>query len=99
LENAVERAVILARQHYVTVEDLPPPVARCGEPPARGDGSGLKASLARPERELIERALSHHRGRRKDAAESLGISRTTLYHKMKKYGLLGKARSRRGRAA
>jgi DNA-binding NtrC family response regulator len=97
LENAVERAVILSRQRYVTVEDLPPPVASCGEPSAGGDG--LKASLAAPERELIERALSLHRGRRKDAAQSLGISRTTLYHKMKRYGLLGRARSRRGRAA
>jgi DNA-binding NtrC family response regulator len=93
LENAVERAVILARQRYVTVEDLPPPVANCAEAAMR---DGLKASLAAPERELIERALSLHRGRRKDAADSLGISRTTLYHKMKKHGLLRRARSRRG---
>jgi DNA-binding NtrC family response regulator len=97
LENAVERAVILARQRYVTVEDLPPPVANCAEAAAMRDG--LKASLAAPERELIERALSLARGRRKDAADSLGISRTTLYHKMKKHGLLRRAHSRRGRVA
>jgi len=97
LENVVERAVILTRGKYVAVEDLPTQVANATQVPAANDSSGLKASLSAPERELIERALNLNGGRRKDAARSLGISRTTLYHKMKKHGLLKVARHRSGR--
>lgn len=40
-------------------------------------------SMEQMERELIERALRKHRGRRKDAAKELGISERTLYRKIK----------------
>ncbi len=40
------------------------------------------------EKELIRRALQKHRGRRKDAAEELGISERTLYRKLKQYDLV-----------
>ncbi len=39
------------------------------------------------ERELIERALKKHRGKRKDAATDLGISERTLYRKIKEYNI------------
>lgn len=44
-------------------------------------------SIETMEKELINRALSKHKGRRKDAAEELGISERTLYRKIKLYGL------------
>jgi len=37
--------------------------------------------------ELIEKALKKHKGRRKDAAEELGISERTLYRKIKEHNI------------
>ena len=39
------------------------------------------------EKELIERALKKHKGKRKDAASDLGISERTLYRKLKEYDI------------
>ncbi|MEX1000603.1 MAG: sigma-54 dependent transcriptional regulator [Crocinitomicaceae bacterium] len=44
-------------------------------------------SLEDRERELIQKALEKHRGKRKYAAQDLGISERTLYRKIKEYGL------------
>lgn len=44
-------------------------------------------SIENMEVDLIKKALRKHRGRRKDAAEELGISERTLYRKIKQYGL------------
>lgn len=46
-------------------------------------------SLEDREKELIQKALDKHRGRRKHAAEELGISERTLYRKIKEYGIQG----------
>jgi DNA-binding NtrC family response regulator len=39
------------------------------------------------EKELIEKALRKHKGKRKDAASDLGISERTLYRKLKEYDI------------
>jgi DNA-binding NtrC family response regulator len=44
-------------------------------------------SIEAMEKELINKALSKYKGRRKDAADELGISERTLYRKIKLYGL------------
>jgi DNA-binding NtrC family response regulator len=44
-------------------------------------------SLQDLEVEMIKRAIDKHRGRRKEAAEELGISERTLYRKIKQYNL------------
>ena len=46
-------------------------------------------SLEDREKELIQKALEKHRGKRKYAAEELGISERTLYRKIKEYKLPG----------
>ena len=46
-------------------------------------------SLEDREKELIQKALEKHRGKRKHAAEELGISERTLYRKIKEYNLPG----------
>ena len=42
-------------------------------------------TLQEQEKILIEKSLKRHQGRRKDAAEELGISERTLYRKIKEY--------------
>lgn len=44
-------------------------------------------SLANSEKELIKKALTKYRGRRKNAARELGISERTLYRKIKEYNI------------
>lgn len=46
-------------------------------------------SLEDREKELIQKALDKHKGRRKQAAEELGISERTLYRKIKEYDING----------
>jgi len=90
LENVLERAVILTKHGTVTPEDLPEDM-RAIE--AGGDGDGrilpLKKALEAPEREIIERALRTFHGSRQATANALDINRTTLYKKMKRYGIEG----------
>ncbi len=79
LENAVERAAILARERLVQPWDLPDSLQ--GQ---RGPGPH---SLEVQERRAIVRALESCAWNKKLAASHLGISRTTLYRKIRKYGL------------
>ena len=44
-------------------------------------------SLEEKEKELIRKALDKHRGKRKYAAQELGISERTLYRKIKEYNI------------
>ncbi len=89
LENVVERAVILSKSPTVTVDDLPETMTRHDETAGFDDGRilPLKAALEKPEREIILRALRQHHGGRQATAAALDINRTTLYKKMKKYGI------------
>jgi DNA-binding NtrC family response regulator len=48
----------------------------------------LREALEGPEKLLIERSLTRNEGRRDRAATELGINRSTLFNKMRKYGLL-----------
>jgi DNA-binding NtrC family response regulator len=51
------------------------------------DANGAVAALADVERELIAFALKHHGGRMSRVARALGIGRSTLYRKLREYGL------------
>ena len=51
------------------------------------DGKGEVSALADVERELIVFALKHHGGRMSRVARALGIGRSTLYRKLREYGL------------
>jgi two-component system, NtrC family, response regulator HydG len=50
-------------------------------------GTNLKAALANPEKQLILDALNAHGWNRQETSDFLGINRTTLYKKMKRYGI------------
>ncbi len=93
LANCVERAVVLSRQGQIGPDDLPPVVLdyKCGPQklaPVETTGSTLAESLAGSEKQIIQAALAANRHSRKATAEALGINRTTLYKKMKRYHLM-----------
>jgi hypothetical protein len=48
----------------------------------------LKKALEGPERAILRRALELCGGSRKKTAQMLGLNRTTLFNKMRKYGLM-----------
>jgi DNA-binding NtrC family response regulator len=91
LVNVVERCVVLSKAPVVTTAELPDAIRR--EELARtdvgtcGPAANLKSALALPERQIILDALDSHAWNRQETAKALGINRTTLYKKMKKYGI------------
>src|SRR5437588_120758 len=89
LQNAIEYAVVLARNNVIGIKELPaeiqlPPALQTTPGPARRGGG---ASLNDMERETIPQALAQTHGNKKKAAELLGIQRPTLYNKMKRYAI------------
>lgn len=91
LINVVERAVVLSKRPVIAVEDLPESVRRGMTLPETVSGQlsngSLKAALANPERQIIIDALEQNHWNRQETAAMLGINRTTLYKKMKKFGI------------
>jgi two-component system response regulator HydG len=92
----MERAVLLCRDGRVRPEDMPPALLSHRDRVAAGEAfapptaaMGLDDALAGPEKMIIQAALSRNEGSRQATAAELQINRTTLYKKMKKYGLLG----------
>ena len=83
LENGVEHAVILAKGSRIEVSDLPADIRRAVSP--RNPASTPK--MAETERTLMQQVLLDCQWNKKEAARRLGIGRTTLYAKMKKYGI------------
>ncbi len=89
LENAIERGVILCRGDTITPKELPVELTREVSAPEPGQTLPLRKALEIPEREIIERTLRSHNWNRQETAAALMINRTTLFNKMRKYGLLG----------
>ena len=88
LENAVERAVVLAGRPLLDVEDFAPRGWRPGAaaPPA-SSGPDELLSLEELERRHVLRVLESCGGQKTRAAAVLGINRTTLWKKLRQYGL------------
>jgi DNA-binding NtrC family response regulator len=89
LQNVVERAVLLSPGDEIGPTDLPNEVLADNVTTSSlySCGQTLKKALERPERQIIRQALQDSNGNRSQAAEVLGINRTTLYKKMKRLGL------------
>jgi DNA-binding NtrC family response regulator len=82
LRHAIERAVILCEGDTLRPSDFPlPRVERVG------DDERPPTTLAAIERKTIADALARHAGNVSHAAKELGITRTSLYRRMEKYGL------------
>ena len=96
LENCLERAVALGDQERIDLNDLPPAIANAES----SDGSREKATrfivsssvdpttdLEDIERATIERVFVQVNGDKALAQKKLGISRATLYRKLKRYNI------------
>jgi len=93
LQNALEYATTVCEGQTIHLEDLPREISASGAPvgslrPAERpeDGRGMDLASA-AEVERIRNALERARYRRAEAAALLGVSRTTLWRKMREYGL------------
>jgi two-component system response regulator AtoC len=88
LENVIERAVLLAKDRWITPEELPPQITSDQSMPdtviPEGTLSIRKASKML-ERDLIKRVLELTEGNRTQAAKILEISRPKLLSKIKEY--------------
>ena len=91
LSNALERALVLARERTVRRDDLPAAVfAPVARPPAgRSFGPDLKLRQhgGDLEEQIIREALLRTGGNRRKAAELLGISVRALFYKLKSLGI------------
>ncbi|MBW1787089.1 MAG: sigma 54-interacting transcriptional regulator [Deltaproteobacteria bacterium] len=81
LKNSIEHAAVLARGERIEASDLP---TGLHSPPSHERPSG-ELTMAEHERELLTHALEECGWNKKQAASRLGISRNTLYVKIKKY--------------
>jgi len=89
LRNVIEYAFIMGDGALITHEHLPPELR--GEGPQEGGGSHTDATyhaVEVAERGVILNALASVQGHRGEAAKQLGISRATLWRKMKQHDLL-----------
>jgi two-component system, NtrC family, response regulator AtoC len=94
LENAVERAVALGSQEMLELADLPPALHKGLEPESATDRSPTRpkpplthTDLEELERVTIQRVFEQVNGDKALAGKMLGISRATLYRKLKRYNI------------
>ncbi len=95
LENSIERAVALGSQEEIGIQDLPPAVRSgadataisAGSRPAAVKSSITDTDLEALERVTIERVFQQVNGDKALARKMLGISRATLYRKLKRYNI------------
>jgi DNA-binding NtrC family response regulator len=100
LENAIRSAVIYSQHGRMTSDCLPTHIVAGNAGPANDPsvsgffsvrrGESLENRMEVTEKEMIEQALLKNNFSRTNTARHLGISRVTLYNKMRKYGMLGK---------
>jgi DNA-binding NtrC family response regulator len=93
LRNAVRRAAVLCDGDKIRLQDLPPSMVRSANRapvPATPPGTTLDLAEARLDGVIaahVRRVLDAVDGNKSKAAHVLGIPRTSLYHKLRKYGI------------
>jgi len=94
LENCIERAVALGDRKTIDLGDLPPTIATASPSSEAAEGmiAGPVSStdLEDIERATIERVFEQVKGDKALAGKMLGISRATLYRKLKRYNIGGR---------
>lgn len=94
LENCIERAVALGDGKIIDLSDLPPTIASASPsadvPVSAITGAVSSTDLEDIERATIERVFEQVKGDKAMAGKMLGISRATLYRKLKRYNIGGR---------
>ncbi len=86
LENAIEHAFVVCAGNTIELADLPPHlVSAASHAFLEGQSSGNPLELA--EARAIRSVLARHKGNRKAAAAEMGVSRTTLWRKMRRLSI------------
>src|SRR4029453_8104070 len=85
LENLIERAFAMGAREQITLNDLPP-LGTGSVSAVAAPQSGTVPRLADVEKDLILRALAFYKDDKEAAASALGISRRTIYRRLKEYG-------------
>jgi len=85
LENALESAIILSKNNKITIEIIPENIKpfKSNDPDIKGDREAN--SLIDIEKEVIFKVLKEVKGNITKASRALGIDRSTLYRKIKKF--------------
>ena len=92
LENVIERAALLSKNKFIGPEDLPNSIKQeQNQQQETYKLMSLKGALAGPEKNIIRQALEVNHWNRQATARALQINRTTLFKKMKHYGLYAEA--------
>ena len=89
LENCIERALILSNNGSITEKSLPKNFDDNNLTAVGSNGFSLRDALRDPEREILLKALEENNWNRKRTCDVLRINRTTLYNKMKRFGISG----------
>jgi len=91
LENCIERAVALGDRRIIDIGDLPPAIVSASsnqDLSGESTSSGLSTTdLEDIERATIQRVFEQVKGDKALAGKMLGISRATLYRKLKRYNI------------
>jgi len=98
LRNVVEYMLVVGRSDQLTIETMPPNLAKSEKsapcPDERPEFKNEAETLAEIDKtirdkevEMISKALTTHNGNKKKAAEALNIPRSTLYYKINHYGI------------
>jgi PAS domain S-box-containing protein len=86
LENIIEHAFVICRRDRIELECLPKEITG-SQDKAPFPGEKEESPLDRAEAQIIEKALSKYGGDRIKTAKELGIGRTTLWRKIRRYGI------------
>ena len=87
LENVIERAVILTNRNVITPDDLPSYISNTQQKIITQEENIEETTLEKLEKHYILKTLEKYAWNQKKASEVLGISTTTLWRKLKTYGI------------
>lgn len=91
LQYAIERAVIMAENSFLSAADLLFSPIEVLPTISKGDeeamGQGVPRSLEEVEKRTIEHAIQRHNGNISKAAQELGLTRAALYRRLEKYNI------------
>jgi len=87
LEHAIEHAFVLAKEVTIDLSHLPDELAQPDRAGSAADSSSYRSILLQSERQAIQEVLERHRWNKTAASRELGVSRTTLWRKMRKLGV------------